>query len=704
MGGFRLSRARRDEHPDRIVEKQELFDEVWKEKFVTDNALTRIVREIRQVIGDDADAPRYIETIPKRGYRFIAEVKTEKEAVANEVAASVEEQRITGQAEQESAATASGKARTRFVPGRLGLLFGTAIALAVVAIVAFIVVRSRTEHNPTETTGVLRTTKITFSSGLDIYPSISPDANSIAYSSDQSGGFEIYAKQLVAGGRSIQLTSDGKQNLEPAWSRDGRLIAYYSRDRGGIWVMPAMGGVARQISEFGSRPAWSTDGSMLAFQSEPLSDLLADPIGPSTIWVASAEGGAARPITQVGNPPGGHGAPTWSPDGKRIVFITNYFLGSAIWSVSFEGTDLKLMTQDATRVTDAVYTPDGQYIYYVAVARGSDYGLWKVHVSPSGDPVGEPVLVADPGSASFRTPTISADGKKLACALLSGTSNLWSAPLSPSSSEAIGPPVPITNDSSGRNILAALSPDGRKIAYTSWRAGTSGDIWLLDSDGKNPVQLTTDPAADMTPSWFPQGDRIAFLSDRGGHRALWSTPFTGGRDALLLDIQQDMDYARLSPDGRQIAFNSKKGGPANIWTVALEGGQPKQLTFDKELMGFPCWSPDGEFLAFEMRRGNDTHIAIIPSKGGMPIQMTFDHGESWPHSWSPDGDKIAFAGFRNGYWNVWWVSRSTKQQKQVTTYSRLNAFVRYPAWSPLGNQIVYEYNETTGNIWLMELK
>jgi DNA-binding winged helix-turn-helix (wHTH) protein len=62
------------EHHGRIVEKQELFDEVWKERFVTDNALSRIIKEIRQVIGDDADEPRYIETIPKRGYRFIAEV------------------------------------------------------------------------------------------------------------------------------------------------------------------------------------------------------------------------------------------------------------------------------------------------------------------------------------------------------------------------------------------------------------------------------------------------------------------------------------------------------------------------------------------------------------------------------------------------------------------------------------------------------
>jgi Tol biopolymer transport system component len=72
-------------------------------------------------------------------------------------------------------------------------------------------------------------------------------------------------------------------------------------------------------------------------------------------------------------------------------------------------------------------------------------------------------------------------------------------------------------------------------------------------------------------------------------------------------------------------------------------------------------------------------------------------------SWSV-GDKIIFAGFRDSYWNVWSYSRSAKVEKQVTHYKKLNAFVRYPSWSPLGNQIAYEYAETTGNIWMIEVK
>ena len=185
---------------------------------------------------------------------------------------------------------------------------------------------------------------------------------------------------------------------------------------------------------------------------------------------------------------------------------------------------------------------------------------------------------------------------------------------------------------------------------------------------------------------------------------MWATSLQNRRDHLLFDLGRDIQYARLSPDGRTLAFNLTDNGIVNVWTVPVAGGQPKQLTFDQELAGFPCWSPDGKFIAYQMKRGDDAYLMALPSAGGEPVQLTSDHGRSWPYSFSPDGDKVAFAGERNGVWNVWWVSRSTKQQQQLTNYTKLNAFVRYPAWSPLGTQIAYEYAETTGNIWMLDLK
>jgi Tol biopolymer transport system component len=296
--------------------------------------------------------------------------------------------------------------------------------------------------------------------------------------------------------------------------------------------------------------------------------------------------------------------------------------------------------------------------------------------------------------------TSSADGKKLAFSPVTSNSNIWSLPLSPKSGQATGQPVPLTQNTNFRTLLPVFSPDGRKIAYQSWPTGAK-NIWLMDADGKNPTQLTTDEGG--VASWLGE-DSIAFLKPRDNRPWLWSVSLKSGGEKPLLDFNDKVDYARVSPDGKTVAFNSKKSGTINVWTISIEGGEAKQLTFDRELMSFPCWSPDGKFLAFQMKRGDDNNVAMIAGSGGTPTQITFDHGLSWAHSWSPDGDKIAFAGFRNGFWNIWWVSRSTKQEKQLTNYTTLNTFVRYPAWSPLGNQIVYEYAETTGNIWLMELK
>jgi TolB protein len=226
----------------------------------------------------------------------------------------------------------------------------------------------------------------------------------------------------------------------------------------------------------------------------------------------------------------------------------------------------------------------------------------------------------------------------------------------------------------------------------------------MNADGSNQTQLTTNPGADDRPSWFPDSEQIAFLSQRTGHDEMWAMNLKSGRERKLFSLTQDITFPQLSNDGKQIAFNSKKSGTTNLWIVPVEGGEPKQLTFDKESMGFSCWSPDSKYIAFETKRGDDNFLSIIPSEGGEAVQLNSDRGQSWPFSFSKDGDKIAFAGFRDGYWNVYWYSRSTKEEKQITKYKKLNAFVRYPSWSPLGNEIVYEYAETTGNIWMVQVK
>ena len=576
----------------------------------------------------------------------------------------------------------------------------TALAMATtVGVMALYKFLSRSPLEISDTPQVLRTSQITFSSGLDGFPSLSPDGKSVVYSSDQNGGFEIYVKQLTPGGGELQLTNHGHQNFQPSWSPDGQRIAYFSKNRGGVWVVSALGGTPKQLTESGARPAWSPDGSMIAFQSSGMGEVFSSrSLPPSTIWIIPAQGGVARQVTKAGNPLGGHASPAWSPDGKRVVFEASDFIFSSIWSISIEGGD---PTKTVSLGTAPIYAPDGRHVYFL---RNS--GLSRIRVSPSGEPMGEILSVLPSGSGTtLANAGISADGKKIVYSAIRTSSNLWTVALNRVSGDAIGPPTAFTSDTSQRNNLVHFSPDGQKIALNRWRPGTSADIWIADADGKNLTQLTNNPATDSQASWFPEGDKLAFLSDRINNRmAMWTISLATGKEEPFFDLGDGVQYAALSPDGKQLAFNLNQNGAVNVWVASIKDGQRRQLTFDSQLMGFPCWSPDGQFLAFEQQRGDNSYLMVIPSGGGQPTQLTFDQSKDFPSGWSPDGDKIVFAGQRNGIWNVYWISRSTKAQKQLTNYSKLNAFVRYPAWSPLGNQIVYEYAETTGNIWMIEMK
>jgi Tol biopolymer transport system component/DNA-binding winged helix-turn-helix (wHTH) protein len=712
------------ENRGRLVEKRELLDAVWKETFVTENALTREIAQLRKALGESAREAKYIETVPTKGYRFIADVEVkngrqakdeardvetstetkdvktiavEKDDVPNEsVSAQQRAMAATELKREETKKTERPRSRTMLV------LIGTLVLIAFAGFLIWYLLK----RPANETRMVRRITQITTWPGLDIYPSLSPDGSSVAYSSDHNGNLEIYVKPFASGGHEIQLTNDGTQNFEPAWSPDGQYIAYHSRERGGIWVVPALGGDARRLTEFGSKPAWSRDGSMIAFQSESVRDLNGSAYGalpPSTIWIVSSHGGEARQITQVGTPQGGHSSPTWSPDGKRIVFLAYDTSLAELWSVSSQGGDLKQLT---TRQLffDPVYAPDGESVYCVGNSRNL-FGLWKIPVArATGERTGEAVEIQSAETQPIRNLSITADGKRIAYSARSLTSDIWSVPLSPASGEASAQPAPLLQDRSLRKTNPTFSPDGKRIAFTVWRSGAPGSVWLMDADGKNPVQMTT-AAINNTglPEWL-SNDEVAYLIYQDEKTTLASTNLKTGVERKLFTLTPDMDFLNLSPDARQFAYNSVKNGTINIWKVALDNGQPQQLTFDQELMGWPTWSPDGHLLAFEMKRGDDTHIAIIPSDGGTPQQLTFDHGQSWPHSWSPDGTRIAFAGFRNGVWNIWWVSVKDGAEKQLTNFNKLNTYVRYPAWSPLGNQIVFEYAEMTGNIWMMELK
>lgn len=591
---------------------------------------------------------------------------------------------------------------------RPGVRLAVGIGVALLGLVAAGLSLRRGKEGEAPAAAPYRPVQLTTSTGLDVFPAFSPDGRTLVYASDRSGRFELYRRSLAPGGREIAITTDGRQNLSPAWSPDGETIAYHAKAVGGVWLIPALGGVPRQLTTFGSRPSFAPDGSAVVLESGSIVDFAANSLGalpPSVLWIAPLDGAPPKPLTRVGRPSGGHGAASWSPDGKRIAFAAYDRTASEIWVIGADGEDLVQVSEGNGQCYDPVWSADGASITYPCRSAEFAAALYRRSIDPAtGRMAGAPEEVATLGSAGtafVKQLAVSRDGTKLAWAGLSMASNVWKIPVD-GRGERAGPEQAVTRET-GRNSRPALSRDGKRIALSRWRTGANQDVWIVDADGANAVQRTTDPGDDDYPFWLPGDARLAFMSQRRGHRALFTLDLTTGREELLADFGPGHDAMRLSPDGTKVAFHSNRGGTTlNVWVAELPAGTPRQVTFDRELAAFPCWSPDGRTLAFEAKREGDVHVFTVPASGGTPVQLTSGSGQSWPYSFSPDGSRIAFAALREGVWNVGWVTRDGRTLRIVTANERLNSYIRYPEWSPTGEAIYYELAETTGNIWLVD--
>ncbi len=219
-------------------------------------------------------------------------------------------------------------------------------------------------------------------------------------------------------------------------------------------------------------------------------------------------------------------------------------------------------------------------------------------------------------------------------------------------------------DQGQANFFPACSPDGQEIAFTSHSGGTP-QLWMVQTDGSNPTQLTTD-GSNVVPSWSPDGQQIAFGSDRTGHFEIWVMDADGGNQKQLTHTAADVsnNAAAWSPGGRQIAFTSTRSGHYAVWVMNADGTDPRQLT---------------------THHGSDYADANVPA-------------------WSPDGHQIAFwSGIEHQYGEIWVMDADGSNRKQLTDQPpRVNS--DEPVWSPDGKHVLFASNRFGSDgigIWIM---
>jgi Tol biopolymer transport system component/DNA-binding winged helix-turn-helix (wHTH) protein len=673
------------EHRDRLVTKEELLDAAWKDTFVTPNVLTRAVAQMRKALGDDAFEARYIETVAKRGYRFIAPV------TVHGAEASAPSRPAAPHASPATSPVAASPARRRSV--------GAVAAIGVIIAAIGFGIYAMRDHGPAAisdaATEQLPMRRFTTGSQSYSFPSISPDGRTIAYSSDVTGAMEIYTAGLTPGNREVALTSDGGQNMNAEWSPDGQWISYHSRKNGGIWIVPSSGGTARRVVEFGSQASWTPDGRRLVFTSDAGGMAV-----QSILWSVDRDGGDRRQVTKLGAPRGGHSKPAISSNGRLVVFgVTHGHIGVEVWTMPMDA-------EIGTKIGDghsARFSPDGSAVYWISRTPEGNDTLMRVGIDERGAPTGQAEEVQQFAGNFVGGFSIARNGNTVLW-LFRGAGNIWAVDV-PSPGVKAAPPVALTSDDV-RNSYPSHSREGR-IAFQQFAPGQPPSVWAIDEDGKNREALTVGLSVGVwNPQWTPDGKRLFVQTGARGQKTRFAWLDVATKQLTPLAISTDGILSqRLSPDGREIVFHViDAGGVINVWTQVLDGGSRKQLTFDSEAMSYPMWSPDGRSLVVEIKRGDDTHMGVMSRDGGPVELLVTERGQSWPYSWAPDNDRIAFAGARDGVWNIYTVSRSTKAITQLTDFNSVQGYVRYPSWSPARPRIVFERAEQRGSLWTAKLR
>jgi len=591
-------------HPGELVTREQLRSHIWpNDTFVDfDHALNTSIAKIRLAIEDDAEHPKYIETLPRRGYRFIAPVDKPRTGAIN-----------TG------VTIALGR--------RVRVQWWWPVLAATVAGLLFTLYAWRFARSPLQSApSPIEVVPLVALHGSQGSPAFSPDGNQVAFEEYEGDDRSIYTT-LIGGDRPLLVTAKSDVCC-PTWSPDNRQIAFIRWLEKGfsINVVSALGGIEktlyatdignRQMLESGLRGMyshldWSPDGKWLAFAEPSLNTY--------TIRIAliSLDDLTVRPLTSPVDRDYDC-QPAFSPDSSRVAFERGSIggMGKDTFVVPVIGGPVRRLTFDNSWGGSPAWTKDGAEIVFSS-NRGGPMNLWRVAATG-----GPPRPLAGVSAIAY-DPSVSRSGNFLAYEHATLSSGIWRLKLT-DKTRSSGPPTQIIGARSMINARPSFSPDGSRVVFESDRLGFS-DIWYCQSDGSNCAQLTSLHGTAGTARWSPDGRRIAFEFQSQHYYDVYVLDIPDGRPRRLLTFPNaDNGAPNWSNDGRWIYFySSHEKGPLQLWKVPLQGGSPVRVTKNGGI--YATESEDGRFLYYSKGRPG---IWKMPLSGGEE-ERVFDQPVAW---------------------------------------------------------------------------
>lgn len=540
--------------------------------------------------------------------------------------------------------------------------------------------------------------QVTYQSGPEFFPSLSPDGNSIAYASRASGNWDIYL-QSVGSSNSINLTKDSStDDSQPAFSPDGERITFRSeRDGGGIYLMRADGESPTRVSDFGYSPSWSPDGGQILIGTEKIPQPSTRPTR-SQLWTIDLKTGQRQRVSE-----GDALQPTFSPHKKRIAYWSRpdrYGQREHILTIPVSGGEAIAVTDGSSTDLNPVWSPDGNYLYFSS-NRGGSSNIWRVAIDENtGVTSGPPEAVTTIGATtSVLHLSFSRDGKKLAYSAQTELRNLRSVRFDPNQG-TVGKPVSITQGSM-QLWFPDVSPDGQWL--TAYSMGQQRHIFIMRTDGTEQRDLTPDNFRHSWPRWSPDGQRIAFTSRRTGDYELWVMNRDGSG---LRQVTQSSGghYSPWSSDGRMIAYSIHTPRndcviihPDKAWNdqkfIYLSALSEPSLSFE----GW-SWSPDGKKLAGIKHLPNGVHSGIgLYDLESKTYDWLTDFGD-WP-VWLNDNQRLLFVS----QGNLFLFDTLSRKYHEVLVVTEQDVDIGSPALSHDNRTIYFTYVAAEADIWLMDI-
>jgi Tol biopolymer transport system component/DNA-binding winged helix-turn-helix (wHTH) protein len=552
-------------HQGRVVSREALLEWVWPDTMPTDDVLTQAITQLRKAFGDDRDAPKYLETIAKGGYRLVAPVEW---ILPEDAQVSSPERVVVAPAQllpETSATTPAPAASAASAPRRFTPLPWIVAVLAVVLLVGGFFLRRDDQRVADVPVAAAAATspaayqRITSLPGSEMFPSLSPDGSQVVYSAYSDGG--KHADLMVqttapVPGRRITQAPPGSKDTMPAWSPDGRQIAFARLgpdDACSILLIPAVGGDARTVTQcqsgWESGVSWHPDGRHLV--TTLMGSKSADDGAIYTIDLAS---GAWTRLPYQKGAGDTDLSPVYSPDGRWIAFHRNISL-SDLWRVPATGGKPERLTDLRTNIFSLAWAPDSKSIVF---GRYLDAAVSMSRIDL------QTRRLTDLGVPKTAYPSIAAAAPSLAFTVYESHAGIFSLPLEHARAGKPATPTQVL-PSTGLDMVPSIAPDGRQIAFMSDRSAHLGVWWAqLGRDESLRLIEGVIPVPRYAPMWSVDSSRMLVIgraeSDPSNARkSLFElVPASGSVRRLPVPVGEPV-YGEFVPGTSQILIVADRG-------------------------------------------------------------------------------------------------------------------------------------------------